>query len=268
MAVRKHIYFSVTTLAKVIVLLYLSMVNMLFAQTSGENHRLKTKQRFSIAPSAGIYKNHPQLTTATKGKTGFCASFKEEVIIGRRRSFLIGLDYFSQGFTFRGYYSAPGHTYLYDKSFAYTHDIAVHELHIPILIKNALNNEKNSKYTPYYMAGGGFRYILNSYYVITNDSTDDVLYEGKGNINFEYSVYSQAANSLFNGHGTSITKKMNAFIIAGFGFQRNIRDTGKSIFFELTYKYGISRLHYTGDSNSNNLNIKDSFLLFNFGVRF
>lgn len=265
MAVRKHIYFSGV---KLTALLLFSTVYVVLAQTTGDGHHLKAKNRFSIAPTAGIYKNHPQHTTGTKGKAGFCASYKTELLIGRRRSLLVGLDYFSQGLTFKGYYVAPGHTYLFDKSFAYTHDITVHELHVPILIKNALNNEKNSRYTPYYMAGAGFRYILNSYYVITNDSTDDVMYDGKGNMNFEYSVFSQTSNGLFSGHGSSIAKKMNAFIIAGLGFQRNIRDTGKSVFFELTYKYGISRLHYTGYNNSNDLNIKDSFLLFNVGVRF
>lgn len=226
------------------------------------------KSRLSIAPVASLYKNHPQHTADTKAKAGFNASFKSEVILGRRMSFLGGLDYLSQGLTFRGYYMSPGYTYLFDRTYAYTHEIRVQEVHMPIGFKRAFNTEKDNFYTSYVFGGGGFRYLLSSYYVITNDSTETVVYDGKGTMDYEYQVFTQIANKIFNGKGASFTKKLNTFIFAGIGFQRNFRTTGKALFFDICYKYGISRMHYTGYNNSNNLNIKDSHILFNVGLKF
>jgi hypothetical protein len=256
----------VQTLTKFI-LIIICTVSTAMAQNV-EYRKGKVKNRISIAPIASIYKNHPQLTTGTKANAGFCGSYKSEILLGRRSSLLMGLDYFSQGFTFHGYYVAPGYTYLFDKTYAYTHEVSVHELQLPVAMKRAFNNEKDNKYTPYYFVGAGLRYILNSYYVISNDSTETVVYDGKGNMDFEYQVFTQMANTLFGGKGKSITRKLNSFIYGGLGMQYNLRGSGKALYFELSYKYGISRLHYTGYNNSNNLNIKDSHLLFNFGLRF
>lgn len=250
------------------IFILLCVVSITEAQEPENYHRGAVKHRVSIAPVISLYKNHPQHTINTKRKAGFCASYKSEILLDRRMSLILGLDYFSQGLTFKGYYSAPGHTYLFDKTYAYTHDIRLQELHLPIGVRRTLNNEKDNFYTPYYMAGAGFRYIAGSYYVIINDSTENVVYDGKGNMDFEYQIFTQMSNKLLGGKGSSITKRLNSFIFGAVGIQYNMRGTGKALFFELSYKYGISRLHYIGYNNSNNLNIKDSHLLLNFGLRF
>jgi len=222
------------------------------AQDPDNYRKGSVKNRLSIGPVYSIYKNHPQHTINTHAKFGFCASYKSEILLGRKVNFLIGLDYFNQGLTFQGYYSAPGYTYLFDRTFAYTHEIREQELQLPIGFKKAFNYEKDNFYTPYFQGGVGARYIIGSYYIITNDSTGAVVYDGKGTMDFEY----------------QFAKGFNAFFWGGFGSQYNFRTTGKALFFEANYKYGISRLHYTGYQNSNDLNIKDSHVSFNIGLKF
>lgn len=261
-------FYKVQALKNIIVIICICSTVPVCAQDPVNYRTGAVKSRISIAPAASLYKNHPQHTTATKANAGFCASYKSEILLGRRMSFLAGLDYLSQGLSFRGYYVAPGYTYLFDKTYAYTHEIRVQELHLPIGVKKAFNSEKDNFYTPYYYGGAGFRYILSSYYIITNDSTETVVYDGKGTMDFEYQVFTQLSNGIFKGKGASVTKKLNSFIFGGIGIQRNLRDSGKAVYFDLCYKYGISRLHYSGYNNSNNLNIKDSHLLFNFGLKF
>lgn len=238
------------------------------AQDRVDYKAARVKHTLSIAPAISRYKNHPQHTTATKAKPGFNASYKAEIRFERRSSLLIGLDYLSQGFTFRGYYVFPGNTYLFDKTYAYTHEVRVQELHVPLGFKKLFNNEKDNFYTPYFFGGGGLRYLLSSYYVINNDSTETVVYDGKGTMDYEYQVFTRIANKLFNGKGNPFTKKLNSYIYAGIGIQRNMRETGKAVFFDISYKYGISRLHYSGYNNSNDLNIKDSHLLVSVGFKF
>jgi hypothetical protein len=211
------------------------------------------KSRLSIGPVMAYFKNHPQHTVDTKSKVGFCASYKAELLLGRKINFLFGLDYFNQGLSFRGYYAAPGYTYLFDKTFAYTHDIRMHEIQLPIGFKRAFNYEKDNFYTPYFFGGIGARYIFSSYYVIVNDSTENVVYDGKGKLGFEHQI---------------IGKGFNTFFYGGLGSQYNFRTSAKAIFIEVNYKYGISRLHYEGYQNSNNINIKNSYITFSFGIKF
>lgn len=250
---------------KIVVLITLVTCSIIGIAQNPNAYKIGTiKSRISISPVVSFYKNNPLMTTNTSAKANFCASYKGELLLGHRLSFLAGMDYLKQNFSFDGYYKAPGHTYIFDKTFAYNHDITVKELNIPVGLKQALNTEKDHLYTPYYYGGIGWRYILNSYYVITNDSTDNVEYDSKGTLDYEYQILTR----MLNGKGSSVTKKINAFIWFGMGTQYNFRDTGKALFFEISYKYGISRMHYTGYNNSNNLNIKDSHLLFTFGYKF
>ncbi len=238
------------------------------AQDTYSYHKGKIKHRISAGPVLSFYKNHPQHTVNTQAETGFCASYKMEIAIERKTGLLVGLEYLSHGLTFQGYYSAPGNTYLFDRTFAYTHEIRVQEIQLPIAYKKAFNLEKDNFYTPYFFLGVGARYIIGSYYVITNDSTGDVVYDGKGSMDFEHQAATQIVNKLFKGVHQTITREYNAFFQGGLGTQYNFRNSAKSIFFEITYKYGISRLHYEGYQNSNDLNIKDSHWGFTVGVKF
>ena len=236
----------------------------LCAQDPSDYKRGAVKSRISLGPVLSFYKNHPMHTADTKALSGFSASYKSEILLGRKINILIGLEYFSQGLSFRGYFSAPGSTYLFDKTFAYTHEIRVQEIHIPIGFKRAFNLEKDNLYTSYYFGGLGARFIIGSYYVINNDSTGNVVFDGKANLNFEHHLLSD----IFQRGENSKINRLNTFIFGGLGTQYNLRASAKAVFFELTYKYGISRLHYQGYQNSNDLNIKESHIMFNLGLKF
>lgn len=208
--------------------------------------------RVSAGPVISFFYNHPQMTTGTKRKLGANVAYKAEIVIARRTNLLVGLEYLSQGLIFKGYYKAPGGTYLFDGSYAYTHDLRYNELQLPIGLKLAMNSEREYGATPYALGGVGARYIFNSYVVITNDSTGTSPYDGKGDIGFEHEF---------------VTKGFNAFFFGGFGLQKNYRDTGRALFVELTMRYGISRIRYEGYQNSNDIKIKEPNLAITFGFR-
>ena len=236
-----------------VIIFYALSIQLMHAQEPSDFKRGAIKSRLSVAPVMSFYKNHPEHTVETKAKGGFCASYKSEILLGRNLSFLVGIEYFNQGLTFRGYYSAPSNTYLYDRTFPYSHELRMQEIQLPIGLKKAFNNEKDNFYTPYYFGGVGARYLFKSYYVIINDSTENVVYDGKGSMEFEHHV---------------VAKAINAFAYGGLGAQYNLRASAKAIFIDVTYKYGISRLHYKGYQKSNNLNIKEAHVSFSIGLKF
>jgi hypothetical protein len=88
--------------------------------------------------------------------------------------------------------------------------------------------------------------------VITNDSTNTAPFDAKGDLDFQYQF---------------LFKKFNFVYDLGIGFQKNYRTTGRAFIFEVCYRRGYSPLHYTGDGQSNDLNIKDASLSFTIGLR-
>ncbi len=233
-------------------LFFIAIVFNLNAQDGQPYRKGKVKHRISAGPAKSFYINHPQHTQGTKAKLGFSVSYKSEILLGRKWNLLLGLDYFTQGLTFKGYYKAPTYTYLFDESYAYTHELRIQEVQLPIDVKIGFNYEREHFYTPYFIGGVAARYIFSSYSVISNDTTGITVYDGKDNIDFE---------------NQRLMKNLNAHYKVGLGLQYNIRSTGRAIFFEVTYRYGISRLHYDGNSSTNQLNIKDAHLVFLIGFR-
>jgi hypothetical protein len=212
----------------------------------------KLKHRISIGPVISIYKNVPHFTVNTKAKAGANFAYKAEILLGRKTNVLVGLEYMSQGLSFKGYYADTGHTYLFDESFAYTHELRYNEVQLPVGLKLALNKEKDTPATAYVFGGVGFRYIFSSYIVIASDSTETTPYDGKGTIGFEHE---------------KIAKNFNALYYGGFGVQKNLKNTAKSVFIELTFRRPISRIHYSGYRNSNNINFRDNSLAITIGLR-
>jgi hypothetical protein len=233
-----------------ILLLFLSLSS--FSQQTFDYAPGRVKHRLSLGPVISFYKNHPNHTADTKRKFGFNAAYKAEIFFLRRTNFITGLEFMTQGIKFRGYYYKPGYTYLYDDTFPYTHEIRFNEVQLPISLKVTLGSEKERNVSAYYFGGIGCRYIFGSYVVITNDSTGLSPYDGKETIDFEHQM---------------VTKGFNMFYHGGFGVQKNYRETGRALFFELTFKYGLARIHYSGHEDSNDLSIKNNTLAITFGLR-
>lgn len=232
--------------------IFICLASSAVGQYSEPYRKGKMKNRISIAPVKSFYKNDPHMTAGTKAAAGFDASYKSEIFWLRHTNLILGLDYFNYGLKFHGYYAKPGFTYLFDESFAYTHEIRIQEVQLPVALKIAFNSEKEHFYTPYFIGGVGARYIFASYTVISNDSTGLTVFDGKDNIDYE---------------NQRVTKGLNAFYHVGLGLQYNFRNSARAIFFEMSFQRGISRFHYDGDSGSNNLNIRGNNLLFSFGFR-
>ena len=238
---------------KQVILLFILVPAFSFSQDSQPYSKGKIRHRISLGPVISIYKNDKNHTLNTKAKAGFNAAYKAEILLGRRTNLLVGLEYMTQGLKFNGYYLDTGYTYLYDQTFSYTHEIRYNEVQIPIGLKLAFNREKENGATPYLLGGIGFKYIFGSYTVISSDSLGTTPYDAKGkNVGYEHGL---------------ISKQFNAFYHLGLGLQKNFRNSGRAVFIEMTYKYSLSRLHYTGFENSNNLKIKESNLAITVGFR-
>ncbi|MGZ6540163.1 MAG: outer membrane beta-barrel protein, partial [Bacteroidia bacterium] len=177
-----------------------------FAQYSEPYRKGKMRSRISVAPVKTFYKNDPHMTTGTKSKVGFDASYKSEIFWLKKTNLILGLDYFNYGLTFHGYYAKPGFTYLFDESFAYTHEIRIQELQLPIALKVTFNSEKEYPVSAYFIGGVGARFIIASYSVISNDSTGITVYDAKDNIDYE---------------NQRVAKGLNAFYHLGLGLQHN-----------------------------------------------
>jgi hypothetical protein len=240
-----------SSVVKLILLLLLSFPS--YSQQVESRKPSILRHRISVGPVFSFYKNDPHFAVNTKSKIGANVAYKTEILLGRRTNVLLGLEYMSQGLKFNGYYADTGYTYLFDETFAYTHELRYNELQLPVGLKLALNSEKEYAATPYLIGGVGARYIFNSYITISSDSTETSPYDGKGSIGFEHELFA---------------KGLNAFFFGGIGIQKNYRSTAKAIFFELTFKRGFSRIHYEGYQKSNNINIRDRNLAITLGLRF
>ena len=214
----------------------------------------------SCCSHAAFYKNHELHTINTKPNSGFLISYKGEYFLGKRLNIIGGLEYYTQGFSFLGYYDLTGHTNVYNEIYAYEHTIAIQEVNVPMGVKIAFSTEEDTYFSSYYTGGLSLRFITDSQSLIVNDSIGVTVYEGRGDVGFENNI-----GKLFNIESQG---KFNAFIFSGIGAQFNFRGSAKALFFEMTYRYGLSRFHYRGNNNSNDLNIKNSNLVFSFGVRF
>lgn len=242
---------SANRIAKLTVLLML--FSCLAQAQYNQPYRMgRVKHRLSAGVVMSFFKPDPHFMANTKAKIGGTASYKVEVLLTPKTNFVSGLEFLSQSLSFNGYYAAPGYTYLFDKTFSYTHELRFNELQMPLGFKVSFPREQDRPVTGYYFGGIGFRYILNSYTVITSDSLGISPYDGKGSIGFEHHL---------------IAPNINAFYEGGIGLQKNFRASARAVFFEITYKYGISRIHYTGYQDSNNINIRNNNLDITVGIR-
>jgi hypothetical protein len=214
---------------------------------------ISLKHRISGGAMLSFFGKDPHALTKVNPLFGFTAGYASEIDIIDNLNLLVGLTYTNQALQFNGYYVAPGHTYIFDNSFAYTHRLRFQNIQLPISLKFNLNTEADNAYTPYLMLGFGFSYLYNAKASITSDSTGNRIYNGKADLAFE--------NFVFN-------KKFNSFFQGGFGIQKNMRKKEKALFLDFIYKYDIARLYYTGHEDSNAIRFRNSSLSVVVGLKF
>lgn len=235
------------------------MVSTAIAKHEYPYRKGTVRHRLSIAPVKSFYKNHTEHTINTTGKTGLNLGYTAEYFFGENVNLLFGLGFMAQRFSFQGYFDAPGYTFVYDESYAYTHTVKFQEVNLPIGLKYAFISEEDNYFSPYATAGLSIRYIVHSKNLIMNDSSTTEVYDDSGTLSFE--------NNIGKMRALPDLKNLNGYFFFGLGGQYNFRGSAKSIFLELNYKFGLSRLHYKGYNDSNNLFIKNSNLSFTIGVR-
>ncbi len=217
--------------------------------------RMGTKKKFrhqlAAGPLVSFYKGDPNFSTNIKSNIGFIGNYTLEKIRKTNTNHTLGVSYVNQKLSFNGYFADSGHTYLYDDTFPYAHEIIIQELRVPLGVKVYFGNNIRTPTRAYYLGGAGARIIFKSYNVIINDSTETSAYEGPGDIDFE---------------NKSVNKNINTFIFSGLGLQYTNRESGRSAFFQINFSYGIARLNYHGDGNSNEDYFKNNTLTFLVGI--
>lgn len=211
------------------------------------------KQRINGGVIFSFFGKDPHVAKNIHPLFGFTVGYNTEIELIDNSSILAGLTYTNQAVQFNGYFVAPGHTYLFDETFAYTHRLRFQSLQVPVALKLNLNTEADNAYTPYFLLGLGFNYIFNASVSVVSDSTDNRIYKGPAELSFENHI---------------INKQFNSFIQGGFGLQKNMRRKERALFIELIYKFDISRMAYSGYENSNNIHFRNSNLSIMTGIKF
>jgi|AntAceMinimDraft_17_1070374.scaffolds.fasta_scaffold17069_2 hypothetical protein len=185
-------------------------------------------------------------------EVGFSIGLKEEFNFHKNIGIATGIEYLNYRFGFDSYFCFSGDTsYSCAKNdCAYNHRLRIHEIQIPLVIRFII---------PQFYCFGGvvvFRYPLYA--------------KGK--------VYSNADGQLVSKGNTKIRIfRYGPFfvetIVGGIGKEFKIKNKKQKFFIELQYKYAINAFLYSGITSdpyglTNDLIIKNSFLLLTFGVYF
>ena len=167
--------------------------------------------------------------------------------------FLIGVDYFFHGLTFKSYYFKPDTLKLYDKSFGYTYSLFIQEINIPFQFKYLFKREDNSLYSPYIAVGYHLRCLLPGTLKVKQNG--ELVKSDEPDLTFK--------NPLF-------WNKLNAFVSASVGWQKNhLTPSAKGSFFaELNFRYGFSAYSFQTDYSASSLYINGGHLSLLIGLKF
>ena len=167
--------------------------------------------------------------------------------------FAFGIEYFMHGLNYYSYYFKPDSLKIYDKSLMnYRYSLMIHEIGIPLQLKILFKRSDNSLFSPYISLGYHVRYLAASNLsvslnnaVVKNDSPD---------IQFRNST---------------LGPKINSFVSASFGWQKNNLASSKhSFFIELIYKYGFAQYSFNRDYSANAMYINGTHLALILGYKY
>lgn len=210
--------------------------------------------RFGFGPVLGIYTINPNHAKSPTQKMSAMVSFKKEIKLDKtfKTFFLVGVEYFFHGLNFKSYYFKPDSLQLYDKTYPYNYSLIINELGVPLQFKYSFARENNSVFTPYIMFGYHLRYLLPGNLLVTQN----------GNRTKEDIVDLRFRNGF-------ITNKMNSFVSATIGWQKNSINKSKGNFFvELNFRYGFSQYSFEENYAASSLYINSMHLALQLGVKF
>ncbi|MDP3557552.1 MAG: hypothetical protein Q8T03_09270 [Bacteroidota bacterium] len=210
--------------------------------------------RFGFGPVLGLYNINPNHAKNPTQKMSALVSFRKEIKSDKsfKNFFLFGFDYFFHGVNFKSYYFKPGSLQLYDKTYPYNYSLIVNELGLPIQFKHSFKKENNSVFSPYIMVGYHLRYLLPGNLLVTQN----------GNKVKEDNVDLKFRNGLFS-------NKINSFLSASVGWQKNSINKAKGSFFaELNFRYSLSQYYFEENYAASSLYISSMHLALQLGLKF
>jgi hypothetical protein len=208
----------------------------------------------SFGPAIGFYRLDTHHAVNPQRRFGFMAGFRREWRTDREfRTFLqLGADYFVHGLAYSSYYFTQDTLQLYDKSFGYQYELFIHEIDIPVQLKVLFNRGDNKLHSPYACVAYHLRYLLPAHLQITQFGN---------NIQKDFPEM-KFRNYLFN-------EKINAFVSAGIGWQRNkINNKGASFFADLNFRYGFSDYYFEKNYAPSSVFINSTHLSLQLGLKF
>ncbi len=210
--------------------------------------------RFVFGPSIGFYNINTKHAAISSSKLSASIGFRKEIRCDQlfQNYFLFGVDYFFHGVNFNSYYFNQDTLQLYDKNFSAKYSLKMNELNIPLQFKHSFTRENNSLFSPYMMLGYHLRYMLPARVTVTKDG--DVQVDEFTNVKFKHAI---------------LTNKINCFVSASLGFQKNkINSSSMGFFLEANYRYGFSQYLFQTNYSASSLYVNGSHLCILLGVTF
>lgn len=200
-----------------------------------------------------IYEPDLRHADPAKPRAGFGLNARGEILIGENFRIFFGAEFLSQSCSFNSYYFAPGYDTKYDHIYDYTHRLRTYELHLPLLFRVGLiPNESNLNTQLYLLGGYGLKIQGNQSSSITQISSGKEIYNGHVKMPFQNQILGPAVGNVLTG---------------GLGVDTKFNHSDQSVFFELIYRHGLSKSHYQGYNNSNDLLIFNRSIALAIGFR-
>ncbi len=223
-----------------------------FPQAASRRHSM---MGFSTSAFGLVSIFEPDLRHAdpAKPRAGFGVNARGEVIIAENFRILFGAEFLSQSCSFNSYYFAPGYDTKYDHIYDYTHRLRTYELHLPLLFRvGLLPNESNLNTQLYLLGGYGLKIEGSHSSSITQISSGKEIYNGRVDMPFQNQIIGPAIGNVLTG---------------GIGVDTKFNHSDQSVFFELVYRHALSKYHYLGYNESNDLLIFNRSIALAIGFR-
>ncbi|TND00867.1 MAG: hypothetical protein FD123_4325 [Bacteroidetes bacterium] len=200
-----------------------------------------------------FFKTDDRHSSPANPRTGFGLNARTEFIFTEEFRIFTGLEFLSQACTFNTYYFATGHSTYYDKVFDYTHGLRTYEVHLPVVFRLGLmRNESDLNNAVYMLGGWAMKYQLAARSRVEKITTGEEVWKGKATLDFE---------------NWFIRPSIGNVLVGGLGLDHRFNHSDESVFFEVIYRYGLSRYIYSGNVDTNDLVIKNASLSFAVGFR-
>lgn len=210
-----------------------------------------------------IYKVDTRHSMPATARMGFGGNARLEMVFTRNFRILLGADVISQSCSFNTYYFAKNQSQIFDLDYHYQHSLRTWELHIPLMFRLAFTrNEDDVDNSVYGLCGWATKVHVAAHTNVTNLDDGQEVYNGKTRLDFE---------------NWFIGKKFGNELVAGIGLTHRFHHSPESVFFELIYRYGLSRYTYYGNptgglgsyngDSTNSLLMKNASLSFGIGFR-